>query len=191
MASAHILNSHPELFYLVSDDDGKILRQSKSFKEFVSHIKPLNFRDIVTVDADWDEVYDALVDSKKRPAEHVSFSCQTKGKTGRLRYVKWHVYYVVSSYHFTGMQILEDVPASAIELQKKNEQIESILHAIHHDLRQPMRSLSGLISLRHDLMKVGDSQEDLIETERLIVEATKKVDDAFQEILIRVERRIS
>lgn len=190
MAGTHILNTHPDLLYVVTDLKGDVLRKNAAFKEFVSHIKPINFRDLVTVDEDWDEVYEAIAEAKKSPPSPKLFSCQTKGKTGRLRYAKWGVWCMLDKLHFAGMQAIEDVSASSVELQKRNDEIEGILHAIHHDLRQPMRSLSGLITVRSELVKTGGSSDEIQEYDELILRASSDLDKMLSEVLIKVERRL-
>ena len=47
MASLHILESSIDLFYVITDKDGKIVTSNDLFREYSSHIKPNNILDIV------------------------------------------------------------------------------------------------------------------------------------------------
>lgn len=189
MASAHILNSHPEMLYVVTDQDGNILRSNPAFKEFVSHIKPKAFRDIVTVDEDFDGVYSSIQDAKKSKPQPVTFSCQTKGKTGRLQFIKWSAYSILDSLHFTGLRYFEDVPYNSALLQSKSELLDGIMHSLHHDLRQPMRSITGLLQLRTTFVESGADQLEIKETDELIAKSIRDLDQSISDVLLKAERK--
>lgn len=189
MASAHILNSHPEMLYLVTDQDGNILRSNPAFKEFVSHIKPKSFRDIVTIDEDFDGVYGAIQEAKKAKPSPITFSCQTKGKTGRLQFIKWSAYSILNSLHFTGLKYFEDVSHNSALLQSKSELLDGIMHSLHHDVRQPMRSITGLLQMRTALVESGAEELEIKETDELIVKSIADLDHSISEVLLKAEKK--
>ena len=187
MASSHVLHTHPEMFYLIaSEGNCAIITVNDAFKDYVSHIKPQSFSDIVGVDTELEDVQKALQKSKKNKPEPVKFYCQVRGKNGILKFVEWYVWSYSGLYHFSGQRMVDATNRTAIEAERLEAMLEDFKHALEHDLGQPITSLSRIVSL---ILQEADDKErtSLL---RLLEETNNKIVVAWNDISNRVHRKL-
>lgn len=66
------------------------------------------------------------------------------------------------------------------ELQKLNNELDNFVYRVSHDLRGPLLSIKGLVSL---ILSVEELDEQLLEYIQLIDSSTSRLDGTIQEIL--------
>lgn len=190
MSVTHIVEKHPEWLYVVTDIECKIIKQNESFKDFAVHIRPRSFLDIVTDKKDLDDVLAAIEKAKSKQAEPVRFFCQTKQIDNTMSWGKWHVFFIIDKLHFCGTDRSDIGSISTYEAAYSEKTIEFIKHFLNHDLRQPLSSINGVITM---LVNEGSKQEMILLTQKDNYEMllmTKGLTDELGEKLDRLIKKV-
>ena len=85
MSSLFILEHSIDLFYVVTDSDGKIFTNNELFKNYVSHIKPTKITDIISIEGDKIDFIEAIERARKHSPEPSRVNARTRQKNASER----------------------------------------------------------------------------------------------------------
>ncbi len=159
MSSKFILQNSLLNLYVVTDFDGKIVSQNENFENSVSHIKPSNFIDIVSDEADYPEVKTAIDKAKAKSPDPKSFHAKTRQKNGAHRWFIWEVFSFTGNLHFCGHDILDVVSVVSYEYERQKQLLEEIRFVQEHELGQPLMSIIGINSILESHSKERNDEE--------------------------------
>jgi hypothetical protein len=190
MSVKYILQNSLLNLYAITDLDGEIFYQNDHFETSLSHIRPINFLDIITDESDFPEVKTAIYKAKERFPDPRSFHAKTKQKNGALRWFIWEVFCMNNKLHFCGHDILDVVSVVSYEYERQKELLEEIKFIQEHELRQPLMSILGInrIIEAHQNSKEEDSEmNSLILMQK---ESLEKVDYVINKINKMANRKL-
>lgn len=188
MASLHILESSIDLFYVITDTDGRIVTSNDLFKEYSSHIKPTNILDIAAQDSDRDDLVNAIQKAKKHSPDPVRAYAKTKQKMASERYNMWNVYSIVDMLHFIGIQLVDVTSISSHEYERQKILLEEFRFTLSHELRQPLTSIGGLVKMLNDHTWATDQEREGIL--RMLGNSVDKLDDVIKILVKKATRQI-
>lgn len=188
MASLHILESSIDLFYVITDSDGKIVTSNDLFKEYSSHIKPTNILDIAAQDSDRDDLVNAIHKAKKSSPDPVRAYAKTKQKMASERYNMWNVYSIVDMLHFIGIQLVDVTSISSHEYERQKILLEEFRFTLSHELRQPLTSIGGLVKMLNEHTWATDQEREGIL--RMLGNSVDKLDDVIKLLVKKATRQI-
>lgn len=188
MASLHILESSIDLFYVITDTDGRIVTSNDLFKEYSSHIKPTNILDIAAQDSDRDDLIAAIGKAKKSSPDPVRAYAKTKQKMASERYNMWNVYSIVDMLHFIGIQLVDVTSISSHEYERQKILLEEFRFTLSHELRQPLTSIGGLVKMLNEHTWATDQEREGIL--RMLGNSVDKLDDVIKLLVKKATRQI-
>jgi len=188
MASLHILESSIDLFYVITDQDGQIVVSNDLFKEYSSHIKPVNILDIAAHDSDKDEMIRAIKKAKKNSPDAVRVYSKTKQKIGSERFNMWNVYSILDSLHFIGIQLVDVTSISAHEHERQRQLLEEFRFMLSHELRQPLTSIGGLVRMLLDHPEATEQEKAGIMI--MIASSVDRLDEVVKLLVKKATRQI-
>lgn len=188
MASLYILENSIDLFYVVTEQSGKILTSNDLFREYSSHIKPINIADISATEPDRDDMVAAIHKAQGKAPEPIRVYAKTKQKNGSLRYNLWNIYSIFEYLHFVGIQLVDVTSISSHEHEKQKILLEEFRFMLSHELRQPLTSIAGLIRMMLEHRNASDQErEDLT---KMIEESVSRLDDVIKLLIKKAARQI-
>lgn len=188
MASLHILESSIDLLYVITDKDGKIVTSNDLFREYSSHIKPINILDIAAQDSDRDELLIAIKKAQSKSPDPVRAYAKTKQKIASERYNMWNIYVIVDMLHFIGIQLVDVTSISSHEYERQKIVLEEFRFTLSHELRQPLTSISGLVKMINDYSWATD--EERTEVIKMLENSVDKLDNVIKLLVKKATRQI-
>jgi signal transduction histidine kinase len=188
MASLHILESSIDLFYVITDKDGKIVTSNDLFREYSSHIKPNNILDIAAQDSDRDELINAIKKAQSKSPDPVRTYAKTKQKMASERYNMWNVYSIVDMLHFIGIQLVDVTSISSHEYERQKILLEEFRFTLSHELRQPLTSIGGLVKMLNDHTWATDQERDGVM--QMLSDSVDKLDNSIRLLVKKATRQI-
>lgn len=188
MASLHILESSIDLFYVITDKDGAIVTSNDLFREYSSHIKPVNILDIAAHDSDRDELISAIRKAQKKAPEPVRTYAKTKQKMASERYNMWNVYAIVDMMHFIGIQLVDVTSISSHEYERQNILLEEFRFTLSHELRQPLTSIGGLVKMINEHIWATDQERDALM--KMLEDSVNKLDAVIRLLVKKATRQL-
>ena len=185
MATIYLLENSLDVLYACCEQDGKIVKTNELLREFTSHIKPVNFLDIVS-EADKDDFIAAIGKAKSHKPNPVRAYARTRTKTGADRFCVWNVYDMGKLY-IKGYQLFDVTSVTAHEYERLKQLLSDANFSVSHEIRQPLTSLQGLIDL---LSSLTDMPEDAAELIAMLGDSAKAVDKAVQDLIRKLSRQI-
>lgn len=173
-----LLDNSTQCLYAKCDKDGKITYRNELFKSTFSHIKPTEFKHLVSDNEDQDEVDNAFKWADKHKNLSKPFNCRTVQRNGVYRWVGWEVFNLSGEYHLTGVLLFDVVSATSHKYEKIKKQLEDITSFIAHEFRQPLKSIVGLIGILQQI----DKKSDPIEYDKVVAmikDSATQLDDVF------------
>jgi signal transduction histidine kinase len=188
MASLHILESSIDLFYVITDRDGKIVTSNDLFKEYSSHIKPSNILEIASQDSDRDELINAINKAKKSTPDAVRTYAKTRQKMASERYNMWNIYSIVDTLHFIGIQLVDVTSISSHEYERQKILLEEFRFTLSHELRQPLTSIGGLVKMlmEHE----GATEQERNDVMKMLTNSVDKLDDVIRLLVKKATRQL-
>lgn len=173
-----LLDNSTSCLYAKCDKDGLITYKNELFRSTFSHIKPIEFKHIVSDLEDLDEVEAAFTWSDTHTNQPKVFNCRTIQRNGVYRWVIWELCNLSGEYHLIGQLLFDVVSSTAHQYEKLKKQLEDIKSIIAHEFRQPLRSIVGLNALLQQLDKKAEPKEyaNLLQ---MLNESTAQLDDVF------------
>ena len=173
-----LLDNSTSCLYAKCDKDGKITYKNELFRATFSHIKPIEFKHLVSDVEDLDEVEAAFAWSDVHNNQPKVFNSRTIQRNGVLRWVVWEVCNLSGEYHLIGIMLYDVVSATAHQYEKIKKQLEDVTSFINHEFRQPLRSIIGLNALLQQVNKDTEPKEyaNLL---RMLNESTAQLDEVF------------
>ena len=107
MSSLFILENSIDLFYVVTNQDGKIVTNNELFKNYVSHIQPSKITDIISIEGDKEDFIKAIESARKHAPEPSRVYARTRQKNTSDRYNVWNCFAIGETLHFVGIQIVD------------------------------------------------------------------------------------
>ena len=188
MASLHILESSIDLFYVITDKDGAIVTSNDLFREYSSHIKPVNILDIAAHDSDRDELIAAIRKAQSKAPEPVRTYAKTKQKMASERYNLWNVYAIVDMLHFIGIQLVDVTSISSHEYERQKILLEEFRFTLSHELRQPLTSIGGLVKMINGHTWATDQERDALM--KMLEDSVDKLDTVIRLLVKKATRQL-
>lgn len=188
MASLHILESSIDLFYVITDKDGAIVTSNDLFREYSSHIKPVNILDIAAQDSDRDELIAAIGKARKHAPDPVRAYAKTKQKMASERYNMWNVYAIVDMLHFIGIQLVDVTSISSHEYERQKILLEEFRFTLSHELRQPLTSIGGLVKMINEHTWATDQEREGLM--KMLEDSVDKLDAAIRILVKKATRQL-
>lgn len=178
MSVLFLLDNSTSCLYAKCDKDGAITYRNELFRSTFSHIKPTEFKHLVSDLEDLDEVDSAFGWVSSHNNQPKVFNCRTIQRNGVHRWVIWELCNLSGEYHLIGQLLFDVVSSTAYQFEKLKKQLEDIKSIIAHEFRQPLRSIVGLNALLQQVNKDTDAREyaNLL---RMLNESTAQLDDVF------------
>ena len=186
MSLLYILENNLDLFYVVTDMEGDIIAKNTLFKSYVSHIQPKNITDIVDIETDREDFIEAIKKAIKQSPEPTRVYARTKHKNLMHRYNVWNCFAIGNSITFIGIQLVDVSSITAHEYQRQRALLEEFRFMLSHEVRQPMTSLSGLVSMLQLPMDESEKQGVL----KMIDSCLSKLDDSVKALMKKATREI-
>jgi signal transduction histidine kinase len=188
MASLHILESSIDLFYVITDKDGRIVTSNELFREYSSHIKPVNILDIAAQDSDRDELLSAIRKAQSKSPEPIRAYAKTKQKISSERYNMWNVYAIVDMFHFIGIQLVDVTTISSHEYERQKMLLEEFRFTLSHELRQPLTSIGGLVKMLNEHSWATDQERDGVM--KMLEDSVDKLDSVIRLLVKKATRQL-
>jgi hypothetical protein len=173
-----LLDNSSQCLYAKCDKDGRITYRNELFKSTFNHIKPTEFKHLVSDNEDQDEVDAAFKWTDKHKNLSKPFNCRTIQRNGVYRWVGWEVFNLSGEYHLTGVLLFDVVSATSHKYEKIKKQLEDITAFISHEFRQPLKSVVGLIGILQQIDKKSDPVE-YDKVLQMIKDSASQLDDVF------------
>jgi signal transduction histidine kinase len=183
MSARYIIKNSIDIIYLVSDKSTKIISGNELYKEYTSHIRPENFIDLMAEETDIEDFNESILRAKRIGPLPVRLYAKTKQKTGSSRWVLWNIYYIIESFHFIGIPLVDVTSRTSYEFEKQKKLLEDFRFILSHELRQPLTSLSGLIVMLSDC----DNKENQ-EIIAMINDSVLKLDESIAILMAKTTR---
>jgi nitrogen-specific signal transduction histidine kinase len=188
MSSLFILERSIDLFYVVTDLEGKIFTSNELFKNYVSHIKPKKITDIISIEGDKDDFIEAIERALKHSPEPSRVYARTRQKNTSDRYNVWNCFAIDDTLHFVGIQIVDVTSISSHEHERQKNLLEEFRFMLSHELRQPLTNITGLVQMlmEHKVASDVDRKELLA----MISTSVTKLDDAIKALVKKAAREL-
>jgi nitrogen-specific signal transduction histidine kinase len=188
MSSLFILEHSIDLFYVVTDSDGKIYTNNELFKNYVSHIKPTKITDIISIEGDKQDFIEAIERARKHSPEPSRVYARTRQKNASDRYNVWNCFAIDDTLHFVGIQIVDVTSISSHEHERQKNLLEEFRFMLSHELRQPLTNIAGLVNMlmQHQVASDLDRKELL----GMIHSSVNKLDDAIKALVKKAAREL-
>lgn len=188
MSSLFILENSIDLFYVVTDQDGKIISNNELFKNYVSHIKPKKITDIISIAGDKEDFIDAIERARKYSPDPSRVYARTKQKNSSDRYNVWNCFAIIDTLHFVGIQIVDVTSISSHEHERQKTLLEEFRFMLSHELRQPLTSISSLVQMLRDHPNANQVEKhDLL---GMIHESVYRLDDSIKALVKKASREL-
>jgi nitrogen-specific signal transduction histidine kinase len=188
MSSLFILEHSIDLFYVVTDSDGKIFTNNELFKNYVSHIKPTKITDIISSEGDKIDFIEAIERSRKHSPEPSRVYARTRQKNTSDRYNVWNCFAIDDTLHFVGIQIVDVTSISSHEHERQKTLLEEFRFMLSHELRQPLTNIAGLVNMLMQHQEASDV--DRKELLKMIHTSVNKLDDAIKILVKKAAREL-
>lgn len=187
MSAKYILVNSLDVAYCSTNSEGKITFSNHLFRDYVSHLKPGNISEIVHDDAEISSFVDAINRAKIQSPVPLRASVMIKQKTGAVRWNLLNIYYIINSFHFVFIPVMDAVSVMAYEYERQKALIEDTKFWVAHELLQPITSIEGLIDLLPELGESDENSEhrDII---KMLRESITKFKAASQSIINKLDR---
>ena len=182
MASIFILENSLDVLFARCQDSGNIIRANELFREYVSHIKPVNILDVV-VDSDKDEFKIAVDKARKSTPLPCRTYARTRQKNGAERYSVWNVYSIDDHLYFIGVQLFDVNSVESYEHERLKSLLSDAEFIVSHEIRQPLSALLGLFNLI--------DSEDLPAEHAELVKMIQKSADELDKNVARFVKKLS
>jgi signal transduction histidine kinase len=188
MSSLFILEHSIDLFYVVTDQDGKIVSNNELFKNYVSHIKPTKITDIISIEGDKDDFIEAIERARKQSPEPSRVYARTRQKNTSDRYNVWNCFAIADTLHFVGIQMVDVTSISSHDYERQRVLLEEFRFMLSHELRQPLTNISGLVQMLMQHHSADDvDRKDLL---GMIHTSVNKLDDAIKILIKKAAREL-
>ena len=147
MSSLFILENSIDLFYVVTNQDGKIVTNNELFKNYVSHIQPSKITDIISIEGDKEDFVKAIETARKHAPEPSRVYARTRQKNTSDRYNVWNCFAIGETLHFVGIQIVDVTSISSHDYERQRILLEEFRFMLSHEIRQPLTNIAGLVQL--------------------------------------------
>jgi len=189
MSVKYLLSNSLDIFYCVTDGDGKITSLNDLFKDFVSHIRPKNIADILSDSVDEDELVEGIKKAKSTPLIPVRVYLKVRQKNGSQRWNLFNVFSIINNIHLIGFPIIDVTSITAHEHEKQKILLEDFRFMLSHEIRQPMTSIAGLVKLMIEKNEIEDVSEN-IELLKMINQTVIDLDAAIHRLVKKAARQI-
>jgi signal transduction histidine kinase len=188
MSSLFILENSIDLFYVVTNQDGKIVTNNELFKNYVSHIKPSKITDIISIEGDKEDFIKAIDSARKHAPEPSRVYARTRQKNTSERYNVWNCFAIGETLHFVGIQIVDVTSISSHDYERQRILLEEFRFMLSHELRQPLTNIAGLVNMlmQHQVASDVDRKELLA----MISTSVNKLDDAIKVLVKKAAREL-
>jgi nitrogen-specific signal transduction histidine kinase len=188
MSSLFILERSIDLFYVVTDLEGKIFTNNELFKNYVSHIKTNKITDIISIEGDKAYFIEAIERALKHSPEPSRVYARTRQKNTSDRYNVWNCFAIDDTLHFVGIQIVDVTSISSHEHERQKNLLEEFRFMLSHELRQPLTNIAGLVQMliQHHVADDIDRKELL----GMISSSVNKLDDAIKALVKKAAREL-
>lgn len=188
MASLHILESSIDLFYVIADEQGSILTSNDLFREYCSHLKPRNILDIASNDSDRDEFLTIIEKAKTKTPDALRVYVRSKQKIGSERYSMWNVYSILGSLHFIGIPLVDVTSITAHDYERQKMLLEEFRFILSHELRQPLTSIGGLVSMMMEHKEATEREKQ--EIMNMIADSVQRLDESIKLLVKKATRQL-
>ena len=186
MASIYILEQSIDVLYVATDKSGNITRSNELFKQYVSHIKPVEFNDLI-VEADKDAIITAVEQARKLSPLPQRAYARTRQKTGAERYAVWNVYSIGDNLYFIGIQLYDISSVASHEHERLKALMSDVAFMAAHEVRQPLSSLLSLIDLMATATGVNEECTELL---NMAQRSAKDLDGAVAALIKKLSRQL-
>ena len=188
MSSLFILEHSIDLFYVVTDSDGKIFTNNELFKNYVSHIKPTKITDIRSIEGDKEDFLKAIEIARKQSPEPSRVYARTRQKNTSDRFNVWNCFAISDTLHFVGIQIVDVTSISSHDHERQKLLLEEFRFMLSHEIRQPLTNIAGLVQLMLDHPVANNTEKrDLL---KMIHTSVNKLDDAIKVLIKKAAREL-
>ena len=188
MSSLFILENSIDLFYVVTDSDGKIFTNNELFKNYVSHIKPTKITDIISIEGDKIDFIEAIEKARKHSPEPSRVYARTRQKNASDRYNVWNCFAIGETLHFVGIQIVDVTSISSHDYERQRLLLEEFRFMLSHEIRQPLTNIAGLVQML--MQHQGASDLDKKDVLGMINTSVNKLDAAIKILVKKAAREL-
>jgi nitrogen-specific signal transduction histidine kinase len=188
MSVYYILDNSLDILYVVTEPSGNVVESNELFKGFTSHFKPRKFQDILEDGSDIDAVLQAVKKANEHEPECIRFYSKTKQKSGASRWIMWNVYSINKSLHFIGVNLYDVTSITNHEYERQQILLEEFRFMLSHELRQPLTSVSSLISLLLNKDSVEDTEKEKML--KMIGESVDRLDQSIKALVRKAAREL-
>jgi signal transduction histidine kinase len=173
---------------VITDKDGRIVTSNELFKEYSSHIKPVNILDIAAQDSDRDELLSAIRKAQSKSPEPIRAYAKTKQKIASERYNMWNIYAIVDMFHFIGIQLVDVTTISSHEYERQKMLLEEFRFTLSHELRQPLTSIGGLVKMLNEHSWATNQERDGVM--KMLEDSVNKLDSVIRLLVKKATRQL-
>lgn len=187
MSAKYILVNSLDVAYCATNSEGKITSTNHLFRDYVSHLKPVNISEIVHDEGELPSFIDSINRAKAQSPVPLRASVMIKQKTGAVRWNLLNIYYIINTFHFVFIPVMDAVSVMAYEYERQRALIEDCKFWVAHELLQPITSIEGLIDLLPELGETDENSEhrDII---KMLRESISKFKAASESIISKMSR---
>ena len=188
MSSLFILENSIDLFYVVTNQDGKIVTNNELFKNYVSHIQPSKITDIISIEGDKEDFVKAIESARKHAPEPSRVYARTRQKNTSDRYNVWNCFAIGETLHFVGIQIVDVTSISSHDYERQRILLEEFRFMLSHEIRQPLTNIAGLVQLMLEHPVANNNEKrDLL---KMIHTSVNKLDEAIKVLIKKAAREL-
>jgi nitrogen-specific signal transduction histidine kinase len=188
MSSLFILENSIDLFYVVTNQDGKIVTNNELFKNYVSHLQPTKITDIISIEGDKEDFIKAIETARKHAPEPSRVYARTRQKNASDRYNVWNCFAIGETLHFVGIQIVDVTSISSHDYERQRLLLEEFRFMLSHEIRQPLTNIAGLVQML--MQHQGASDLDKKDVLSMINTSVNKLDAAIKILVKKAAREL-
>ena len=151
-------------------------------------MKPRNILDIASNDSDRDEFLTIIEKAKTKSPDALRVYVRSKQKIGSERYSMWNVYSILGSLHFIGIPLVDVTSITAHDYERQKMLLEEFRFILSHELRQPLTSIGGLVSMMMEHKEATEREKE--EIMNMIADSVQRLDESIKLLVKKATRQL-
>jgi hypothetical protein len=147
MSASYILSEALDIFYCITDLDGKIIKANESFVQYASHISPVYINDVIANEKEVASYLEQVNKAKKSSPLPVRVYTFVRQKTGANHYILWNAFVIADEINFAGFQVYDLNSKDKIKQQNSVKLLNYTQHTLNHKILNETTSKEGLLKI--------------------------------------------
>jgi signal transduction histidine kinase len=100
----------------------------------------------------------------------------------------WNVYSILGSLHFIGIPLVDVTSITAHDYERQKMLLEEFRFILSHELRQPLTSIGGLVSMMMEHKEATEREKQ--EIMNMIADSVQRLDESIKLLVKKATRQL-